>query len=456
MSVTTLGLDLPDCDNIRFASEPTLKHFDGELVGGQYIPPFQQLDDFFTNYERNRASQDVRDELQDVERRTNERLNESGDDTWYGLKSKMGRADFRFLYERNEFVYKEIYKETKEKIWERINQLLRSKSLANIVKKNFEWNDKELGVFSFDRASLSLSPKYAYYSFIHKKTYQEDFIRTEGAGDNTKYYLKSDNTEITLCYEINLYKTNEKGEDKIYVDAKKPINLDEINNIGFISVVSDIRNCFLYQVPKPKVANAVRIFIDFGCNRDKSWDEKIYTGLFGVVLSEFFEFMGYSTSIIPYIGFQRYSKNKRTTVYRLLSYQAKKFTETLETEKLLVSCSDIAFFRTRFFFYAHLLSDSYGDEVLDTIGINMDREQKQCSIIQAFKNKDKNLDCFYYNIAEIYSEDELLQNLTYLILNVDNENKKLNEVRNGVKDNTILTDAQLRAAARQLNSNPNP
>ena len=62
-----------------------------------------------------------------------------------------------------------------------------------------------------------------------------------------------------------------------------------------------------------------------------------------------------------------------------MGYQAKKFSETLETEKLLLSCSDIAFFRTRFFFYAHLISDFYGDEVYEGIGFNMSREEKQCS-----------------------------------------------------------------------------
>ena len=450
--ITELGFDLPDCNLIKFKTVPTLLYRDN----------FDSFSKFFEDYEKGitpnenggYVTQAVLSELRSIESKGQSSLDSSNEDSWYGLKSRMTQKTWRFLYERKDFVYRDKYDEVRTKLWDSLQRLLRNQSIAEIIKKNFEWNDKELGLFSFDRASLSLNPKYAFYSFITRITYQEDLVETVGEGEKAKYFLKSDNSELTLCYEINLNEPNEFGETKLYVDSKKPVNLEEINKIGFLSVVSDIKNSFIYQVPKPKMANAIRLFIDFGCNANIKWDEKIYNGLTGIVMAEFFEYLGFATSIIPYIGYKRYSRKQGKEVYRLLAYQAKKFSEGLETEKLLLSCSDIAFFRTKFFFYAQLISDYYGDEVYDLIGSNMDRNEKQCSIIQKFKEKDKNIDTFYFNIADIYSEEQSLELITYLIFNIDNENKKLRNERLGNQEQ-ILTERQLRDLANStLNNNP--
>jgi hypothetical protein len=453
--ITELGFDLPDCNLIEFKSVPTLLYRDN----------FESFNKFFEDYEKGimpnqngtgYVTQAVLSELRSIERKGQKSIDSSNEDSWYGLKSRMTEKTWRFLYERTDFVYRDKYDEVRNKLWDSLQRLLRNQSIAEIIKKNFEWNDKELGLFSFDRASLSLNPKYAFYSFITRKTYQEDLVETVGEGEKAKYFLKSDNSELTLCCEINLNEPNEFGEIKLYVDAKEPINVEEINKIGYLSVVSDIKNCFIYQVPKPKMANAIRLFIDFGCNSNVKWDEKIYNGLTGIVMAEFFEYLGFATSVIPYIGYKRYSRKKGEEVYRLLAYQAKKFSEGLETEKLLLSCSDIAFFRTKFFFYAQLISDYYGDEVYDLIGSNMDRNEKQCSIIQKFKEKDKNIDTFYFNIADIYSEQQSMELITYLIFNIDNENKKLRNERLGTQEK-ILTERQLRDLANStLNNNNNP
>ena len=463
--ITELGYKLPDCETMDFKTVPTLFYRDN----------FDSFDKFFKEYEKGNAtnesggyvSQSVLQQLQETERRGQNNFRDgnflcgytySGDNTWYGLRSRMKQQTWRFLYERTEFVYRDIYDDLRTKLWDSLQKLLRNQSIAEILKKNFEWNDKELGLFSFDRASLSLTPKYAYYSFVNRKTYQEDLVKTVGVGENAKYFLKSDNTELNLCYEINLNEPNEFGETKVYINSKEPINLEEINKIGYLSVVSDIKNSFIYQVPKPKIVNAIRLFIDFGCNCDVTWNNKIYCGLTGIIMAEFFEYLGFATSIIPYIGYRRYSAKQKKEVYRLMAYQAKKFSEGLETEKLLLSCSDIAFFRTRFFLYAHLISDYYGDEVDDGIGFNMDREQKQCSIIQKFKEKDKNIDTFYFNIADIESEKQALELITYLIFNIDNENKKLRNQALGTNEK-ILTEDELKKLADEAlkkNNNNNP
>ena len=451
--ITELGFDLPDCNLIKFKTVPTLLYRDN----------FDSFSKFFEDYEKGitpnenggYVTQAVLSELRSIESKGQSSLDSSNEDSWYGLKSRMTQKTWRFLYERKDFVYRDKYDEVRTKLWDSLQRLLRNQSIAEIIKKNFEWNDKELGLFSFDRASLSLNPKYAFYSFITRITYQEDLVETVGEGEKAKYFLKSDNSELTLCYEINLNEPNEFGETKLYVDSKKPVNLEEINKIGFLSVVSDIKNSFIYQVPKPKMANAIRLFIDFGCNANIKWDEKIYNGLTGIVMAEFFEYLGFATSIIPYIGYKRYSRKQGKEVYRLLAYQAKKFSEGLETEKLLLSCSDIAFFRTKFFFYAQLISDYYGDEVYDLIGSNMDRNEKQCSIIQKFKEKDKNIDTFYFNIADIYSEEQSLELITYLIFNIDNENKKLRNERLGNQEQ-ILTERQLRDLTNSTLNNNNP
>jgi hypothetical protein len=452
--VTQLGFDLPDCSaqGKSFQSTPTLFYRDS----------FDSLSKFFEDYEKGiipnqdggYVTQAALAELRRVEEDGQETLERGGENSWYGLKSRMTQQTWRFLCERTDFVYRDKYDEVRNKLWDTLQKLLRNESVAEVIKKNFEWNDKELGLFSFDRASLSLNPKYAFYSFITRKIYQEDLVETIGEGEKAKYFLKSDNLELNLCYEINLNEPNEYGEIKLYVDAKVPVNLEEINKIGFLSVVSDIKNCFIYQVPKPKTVNAMRIFIDFGCNAGVEWDKKLYNGLTGIVIAEFFEYLGFATSIIPYIGYKRYSRKESKQVYRLLAYQAKKFSEGLETEKLLLSCSDIAFFRTKFFFYGQLLSDYYGDEVYEPIGSNMDRNEKQCSIIQKFKQKDKNIDTFYFNIADIYSEQQSMELITYLIFNIDNENKKLRNERFGTQDK-ILTERELKDLANDALNNIN-
>jgi len=420
--ITEIGYDIPDCSNIKFQTEPTILYRDS----------FSELISFFNAYQL-RATSGALQEIDKHKLDTNKAL--SGlhpivRPTWYGDLDRMERIDFDYLYNRNNFVYWDEYKELKKKTDNLVQKLFRNQSVADVIKKHFEWNQKELGLFSFDRASIGLVPKYCFYSPKYDKTFQEDFIIIKGDGDDTKYFLKEDNSEIVLSYEVILNEPKE-GKSSIYVDAKKEIDLEEINKIGYLSVVSNVKNSFIYQVDKPKISNAIRIFIDFGCNSDITWKQKIYNGMFGIILSEVFEYMGYATSIIPYIGFRRYDQydGNGKEVYRLLAYQAKKFTETLETEKLLVACSDIAFFRTRFIVYAHLLSDYYKNKPYYGVGSNLKRDEKQCSMIQYFKNKDKNKDVYYYNVSDIYSEQNVIEMLTYLILNIDNENKRLNEER---------------------------
>jgi hypothetical protein len=417
--IADIGYEIPDCSKLKFETEPTIFYRDN----------FNDLITFFKAYEV-RATQEAINAINKEKTKANQALsgtNPYTPATWYGDVDRMEKRDFDFLYNRNNFVYWDEYKDLKKKVDNQVQKLFRNQSVADVIKKNFEWNEKELGLFSFDRASIGLLPKYCFYSPKYDKTFQEDYITTEGDGEETKYFLKEDKSEIVLSYEIILNEPKD-GKTSIYVDAKKNINLEEINKIGYLSVVSNVKKSFIYQVDKPKIANAIRIFIDFGCNANVQWKEKIFNGMFGIILSEVFEYLGYSTSIIPYIGFKRYDDSGKK-VYRLLAYQAKKFTETLETERLLVSCSDIAFFRTKFFVYAHLLSDYYKNKPDEGIGYSLTREESQCSMIQYFKNKDKNKDVYYYNISEINSEEKVIEMLTYLILNIDNENKKLNEER---------------------------
>lgn len=439
-NITQIGYELPNCDTIRFATEPTLIYRDD----------LNKLIKFYDDYYK-QASQACRAEIARTKDYCNSELSRSREESWYGLTSRMKERTFDYLSKRTDYAYMDMYEEIRERVWGRLQSILRDKSVADISKPQFAWNEKELGIFSFDRASLGLKLKYCYYSPKYKQTFLDELVEIEISGDKTNYFLKSDKSKIVLSYEVTLHDGTSE-----YIDASNPLSEDdlaEINKRGTLALTSDIKNSFIHKEDKPKPKNAIRIFIDIGCNANINWEQKIYTGIAGVIATEFFEFKGYSVSVIPYIGYTR-SGDDNKSVYRLVGYQAKKFSETLSVNQLLCSTADIAFFRTNFFYYAHLTSDFYKNKPYSGIGSNMDRSQKQCSIIQFFRNIDKNIDVYYLNFAEIYSEEQVLFFLTYLMFNIDNENTALNNAKYGTV-NAVLTAEQIRQRTRDVINNTN-
>jgi hypothetical protein len=123
--ITELGFNLPDCKLIEFKTQPTLFYRDN----------FDSLDKFFKDFElgatpnQNGGSvtQSVLSELRRTETEgQNDHLRGTNENTWYGLRSRMKQQTWRFLYERTEFVYRDVYDDLRTKLWDSLQKLLRN------------------------------------------------------------------------------------------------------------------------------------------------------------------------------------------------------------------------------------------------------------------------------------------------------------------------------------------
>lgn len=87
--------------------------------------------------------------------------------------------------EKTQFLFSEESEKLLEKLLKRTNQI--DVSILN-QKKNIIFNDRELGIFSFDLASLGLIPVVEYYSSVLNSVVNPNMVRSEKVDGKTIFY----------------------------------------------------------------------------------------------------------------------------------------------------------------------------------------------------------------------------------------------------------------------------
>lgn len=127
---------------------------------------------------KKRNIKELVEEFDDV--RSIERLISNFQSEWYGTTdvSKIVEEKTSFLFaEQSKILLDELTKQTKTIDVSILNQ-----------KKNILFNDRELGIFSFDLASLGLIPVVEYYSPILKEVVNPNMVRSEKKDGKLEFY----------------------------------------------------------------------------------------------------------------------------------------------------------------------------------------------------------------------------------------------------------------------------
>lgn len=352
------------------------------------------------------------------------------------LEDAMNRASYNRMEDFND-----IYR----RIIEPESANLLKKSVGELDVPSFTYNDREIGFFDYSRASIALFSQYEYYSIIHKKIVEGNDVETYKDGTSYKYKLRSDGTPCVVVPKLKEGYSEEVLHEafmKIY-NGEDPIKVLKDFDFKLGSVSSMIRKSYVHKEPKPKLKNAVRLFIVIGGDSSKTADQLKWSGYLGIGIANILESMGYSITIHVVFGNFLYLGMKKPNGsyeegHRVVCVPVKKFNETVDAMSLLYAASDNTFFRMKFFKYIIKLSQYYGDALDWGLGRPSDSQFLEKAVISKFTsidpifNKNGKLDptCpfLYYLISACHSENDFRKMLRDLILDVVNKNKEAREL----------------------------
>lgn len=287
----------------------------------------------------------------------------------YGMFGKAPN-DYDDAMKRDKFIYYEQYKEIKKQVVEKVNKDLSKNSTAEVMKPKFVFNDKQLGEFMFDKASMSLIPNVYLYSPFHKREVDSENEKIKNIGD--LMYLSDDSLVIyAIKIIINADKEDEYneyleigGEDTLLIASENYPN-------GIIDCTSTNKKVYLYKEKKPKMFDAVKIIVGLSAGGYTSWVNDFYTGIATVVMAEIFESLGYSVQIEVVLGGGRcigcHKKLRFDNVLskgrRYFGFTAKKFDDIMDLDGLLYTTADPSFHKIKFVSIINYLFTLYGDEI---------------------------------------------------------------------------------------------
>lgn len=369
--------------------------------------------------------------------------------TWY-----LGREPFPATYEeamqRSRYQHMdEFNKYYEEYIVPEASKLL-NESVADLDIPTFDYNDRELGFFDYNRASAALFSKHEYYSIKHKKYVDGYEVETFKEGNVYKYRLKSDKSPCAIVPQIEKGQNAEKihkAFDEIYNGAE-PITTLRKYDIKMSGFSTSIKKSYVHKEYKPKPKNSVRIFITLGGNAGVDAENLKWSGYLGVGLAQILEFLGYSVNINVMFGNYIYGgiklkSGEYKSGHRIFNFSLKKFEETVDVSNLLYVLSDVTFFRIKFFTYIVKLAQFCQDYIDSGLGSTTDLHTMKTAALKEFAkidpifNKDgsRNMESpfLYYVVGNCYSEEAFFKQLREIILDVVNENKAARE-RSGFRE----------------------
>ena len=218
------------------------------------------------------------------------------------------------------YPFMDLYQKLKNEVNQGIPQDIKNK----IKKKKLLFNDRGLGVFSFDRAAMGLKRVPVFYSKKHNRNVPYNEVQQNG----NKFIYTKDNSPL-------------KKSEKISSSNKK---------------------VFAYFPPKAKNEKVIDIYFSGLANFNITSEEMIYCGISAIILAEMFIKGGYKVRISAIIG--SLSNGKITSAI----IPVKDFNRPLDINQLLVMASDATFNRTETFLTLIHLYDNFNLECPYSLG----------------------------------------------------------------------------------------
>jgi len=286
----------------------------------------------------------------------------------YGLFGKHPRSYEEALL-REKFLYFDEYKRIKATVEKKIREELQKNSIVQAMRPKLVLNDKELGDFQFERATLQ--PQIFLYIPSQKREVNIESDKIIYKGE--KMYLE-DGSEVVRALKVT------KNDGTIeFIELKEDDNVEEVlieaAKKGIVSCTSSNKKVYLYKQKIPKIHKGIKIIIGLTAGGFTSWVNDFYTGIAAACCYEILESLDYSVHIEIIVGGGRcgqcwrklYFDGTRIKGRRFFTFPVKTFDEQVDIESLLYTLCDPSFHNIKFISLLNNLFTFYGDE-LDTSG----------------------------------------------------------------------------------------
>ena len=394
------------------------------------------------------AGSNLRVFLEKEKKRVDSDLMNQTDARLYGIPNESGVYDklpksYDDAMNRTDFMYWDKYEKVKAQIQKDVLDKLAKSSVAEAMKDQMVYNDKELGVFVYDRAAMGLQPELFYYSVKHKRVLSGEELDITSpkyaldvevdADEKTKFFFKPDHSKVVLSIQIE----KENGElEYIEVDGEESIS--EATSMGIMSTTSDVKKSYLYKEKQPRLNNAIRIVVGLTRGGYTNWNNDFYGGVAAGIVIETLESLGYVVSVDVAFGGGRCAacgKKLNTpdgTGRRYFTMNVKRFDENTDMNKLLYMICDPSFHTVKLLTYINCFFKLYGDEmsVAQLYWHGIEKEDIITPIGAGLMTTDMalgNSDIMYYLIHRVAGEADVKKAVLDIVLNAETENLRLKE-----------------------------
>lgn len=332
--------------------------------------------------------------------------------------------------------YYEKYKEIKQSIERTVMEALQKMSVVQAMKPKLIYTEKEMGEFSFDRASMALQPEIYYYSPSKKR--EIDIIKEKIIYEGAKIFLASDKSLVVFAIKV------EKPDGTIdYMEIKGEQTLKEAAEKNYVvSVTSSNKKVYLYKEKKPKMYKGVKIIVGMTRGGWTGWQNDYYTGMTAVALTDILEHLDYTVGVEVVMGGGRcdavcggYPLNfdgVKSKGRRFFSFTAKTFDEQMDLDGLLYTLSDPSFHNVKFVSLLNTFFGYFGDALnpfADPLkywhGIEEPDMVNPIGMYHKYMdNKKGNKDLMHFYLHRVSDEIGAVQAVKDIVLTVENKNKE--------------------------------
>ena len=277
--------------------------------------------------------------------------------TWYGTPTP---KDIEELNTHKYFLGMPLLKKIQPKIKEKLQDYLKLLDTTGLEKPKVAYNDRGLGVFSFDRAAMGL------------------------------YRLHPTNSRTLVGKVSNQMK----------------IELDTDNK------TTSVKSVYAYFQNKKVSYPALKLYLLAGGNANISGDKLLYVGLACAELVEFMETLGIAVEVNVLIGTSFRNKTFMGVI------RAKRFQDRLDKNQLMLTSSDPRYFRYRGFKGIIALGDHFNYKVPSSLG----RITKTMG--KAFVEMISDTDTYHVVFEQSYSMDAAVKEITRIITDYGKHLKK--------------------------------
>lgn len=304
---------------------------------------------------------------------------------WFGVRDDAFVENKLDRFSRIDRVQNEVSK---------LSTQISKKSFVDIDQlKRIQFTDKEVGVFSFDMASLGLVRVYEYYSPLLKRVVSANFVKSEkiGSGEILFYFQGIPfipKHEVKFVGEKNGYYSEilkrtvnkdeliqEEGEDKIvvlYYPEKEKIEKHEVerkqkvDENGKKKFSSTFKKCFIEIKKVKSELPRVDIIVPLTYNSDVTADQAFWNCIQVLSICEKLSRSGVNYRVVGAVCTLMRGGNKE--IYQFINL--KNENQPLDPNQLSIVVSDMRFFRLTTFLMIYMTQydAGFGNDMTQDIG----------------------------------------------------------------------------------------